>query len=268
MQEHHSYENAVATPLAGVIVPNDEKQPLATIEPKTLKSRGDQLLDTLEERKEKAMKLLSGDQNKFKRFGVGFMLSVINNNLGGCSDASLVNAFYTCCAYDLDPSSGFGKVFLTKFNDELKVMVGYQGWLDLLMRNPEISDIEAHPVYEDEEYNYEIGNETKFYHKPNLIQPVGQKRQLLFTYALVKFKDGSIKIETATLNEIDEAKKRSKTSHKPDSPWNKHYMAMAQVVALRKLKQFALSTTRGNIVYDNLTNECDNEGPLELKEVH
>ena len=254
-----------------LIVPNLQEEESGIIIPETPKvSRGDKVLTILARQEEKALQLLNGNKKRFDRLKTGFMLSLIKNQLESCDITSIANAFYTCCEYNLDPSSGFGKVYLIKYQnkdkgiEEVNAQIGYLGWMDLIMRrNDVVSYVDAKIVYDDDEFDAEISDKSWFKYKPNLDPKPDRKLKL--TYAIVKFKNGDIRLEIATLKDIEEAMVRSKSAKFSSSPWRTNYNSMAKIVPLRRFKQLALSITNSEELDDI---QEHNEGREKIKLVN
>ena len=54
---------------------------------------------------------------------------------------------------------------------ECQFQLGYKGLIDLVYRSEEVTDIQAHEVYENDEFEYELGLDPKLKHIPALKRP-------------------------------------------------------------------------------------------------
>lgn len=83
----------------------------------------------------------------------------------------------------------------------------------------DIETIDAQVVYENDDFDYQLGDEPKILHKPYL---GGERGNLLLAYCIIKFKDGGVYRELMTRDEILKAKAVSKSKDeegKPTGPW-------------------------------------------------
>ena len=145
----------------------------------------------------------------------------------------MINAFYKCCEYGLDPASSIGHAWLIPYKGTVDLQIGYRGWLKLLFNSPLVANVYSYPVYEDDEFFYELGMNPNIRHIPS--KEPKELDKLIATYGVVKLKNGEAQIRVCFRDEIEESKAASRGSHKPDSPWNNHYEAMALVVPIRKM---------------------------------
>lgn len=76
-------------------------------------------------------------------------------------------------------------------------MVG--GILKKIRQSGEISSVRAHVVYEGDEFEYELGDDERIVHRPNL---TAQGGKIVAAYAIAKFKDGDIQREVMSSAQI------------------------------------------------------------------
>lgn len=145
----------------------------------------------------------------------------------------MINAFYKCCEYGLDPASSIGHAWLIPYKGVVDLQIGYRGWLKLLFNSPLVANVYSYAVYEDDEFSYELGMNPNIKHIPS--KEPQELNKLIATYGVVKLKNGEAQIRVCFKDEIEESKASSRGSHKPDSPWRNHYEAMALVVPIRKM---------------------------------
>src|SRR5690625_2556241 len=62
---------------------------------------------------------------------------------------------------------------------EVKFIIGYKGMIDLARRSGHIQSIYAHAVYENDEFEYEIGLDPKLKHKPTMDTEKGDSSVLM-----------------------------------------------------------------------------------------
>lgn len=185
-------------------------------------------------RREKLLPFLNNNTLQFEKLARSFAWEInTNDKLKCCSKLSMINAFYKCCEYRLDPASSIGHAWLIPYKGTVDLQIGYRGWLKLLFNSPLVANVYSYPVYENDEFYYELGMNPNIKHIPS--KEPKELEKLIATYGVVKLKNGEAQIRVCFKDEIEESKAASRGSHKPDSPWRNHYEAMAMVVPIRKM---------------------------------
>ncbi len=185
-------------------------------------------------RREKLLPFLNNNTMLFEKMARSFAWEInTNDKLKCCSQLSMVNAFYKCCEYGLDPASSLGHAWLVPYKSNIDLQIGYRGWLKLLFNSPLVANVYSYAVYEDDEFSYELGMNPNIKHIPS--KEPKDIEKLIATYGVVKLKNGEAQIRVCFRDEIEESKAASRGAHKPDSPWRNHYEAMALVVPIRKM---------------------------------
>jgi recombination protein RecT len=185
-------------------------------------------------RKDKLLPFLNNNTLLFEKLARSFAWEInTNDKLRICSQLSIVNAFYKCCEYGLDPASSLGQAWLIPYKSTIDLQIGYRGWLKLLFNNPLVSNVYSYGVYKDDFFEYELGMNPNIKHVPSKEKQA--RENLIATYGVVKLKSGEAQIKVCFRDEINESMECSSGSYKSDSPWVKHFEAMALVVPIRKL---------------------------------
>jgi recombination protein RecT len=107
-------------------------------------------------------------------------------------------------------------------------MVG--GILKKIRQSGEISSIRAHVVYEGDQFEYELGDEERIIHKPNLAKQGGNP---LAVYAIAKFRDGDIQREVMSHGQVQ--KIRAKATGIGKACWDTEWGEMAKKTVIRRL---------------------------------
>lgn len=81
--------------------------------------------------------------------------------------ASLFASILHCAEMGLNPSQMVGEFFFIPYKDSITPILGYKGLLTLLMRSSKVKKIWSEVVYEDDDFEYELGLEPKLLHTPN-----------------------------------------------------------------------------------------------------
>lgn len=207
-----------------------EQDKVAAIVPKPK----DGIYELCNARKDKLLPFLNNNTLLFEKLARSFAWEInTNDKLRICSQLSIVNAFYKCCEYGLDPASSLGQAWLIPYKGAIDLQIGYRGWLKLLFNNPHVANVYSYGVYKDDFFEYELGMNPNIKHVPS--KEKQHKDNLITTYGVVKLKSGEVQIKVCFRDEINESMECSRNSHKPDSPWITHFESMALVVPIRKL---------------------------------
>lgn len=154
--------------------------------------------------------------------------------------ASLLGAVMQAAQLGLEPGL-LGHCYLLPFKNnkkgitEVTFIIGYKGMIDLARRSGHIESIYAHAVYENDEFEYELGLDPKLIHRPTR-DP--NKGAFIGAYAVAKFKDGGYQMEFMSRADIEQRKKRSKAANSSYSPWTTDYEEMAKKTVVRHMWKY------------------------------
>jgi recombination protein RecT len=81
----------------------------------------------------------------------------------------------------------------------------------------EISDWYVELVHQDDDFFYELGDEPRILHRPNL-NGGGRKRQITYVYSIAKFKDGGLSRHVMPIQEVEDIRIRYARAKK--GPWS------------------------------------------------
>lgn len=169
-------------------------------------------------------------------------LSALSSNpkLADTTPQSFLAAMMTAAQLGVEPNTPLGQAYLLPYKNkdrlETQFQLGYKGLIDLAYRSGEISVIQAHTVYEHDEFEFEFGLEAKLRHKPakdNRGEPV-------YFYAVFKTKDGGYGFEVMSVEDVrNHAKKYSKAYSSGYSPWTTNFEEMAKKTVLKRVLKYA-----------------------------
>ena len=169
-------------------------------------------------------------------------LSTLNNNpkLRECSQITFLAAMMNAAQLGLEPNTPLGQAYLIPYRNhgkmECQFQLGYKGLIDLVYRNPNIQTVQAQCVYENDEFDYELGLEPKLVHKPALTD----RGKLILVYALWKAENGGYGFEVMSKDDIDtHARKYSQSYSSTSSPWKSNYEEMAKKTVIKKCLKYA-----------------------------
>lgn len=145
---------------------------------------------------------------------------------------SFVNAVVQASHLGLEIGGSLGQAYLVPFKGEVKMMPGYRGLISLARRSGEISSINAEIVYTGDEFDLELGLETKVKHKPRLS---GSRGDPYLAYMVAHFKDGGSHFEWMTIEEIMSIKARSSAVQSgKKTPWDTDRDEMIRKTVIRR----------------------------------
>lgn len=156
-----------------------------------------------------------------------------------CDPMSLLRSLMDASQLGLEPFTPLQQCYIIPyFNSKKRIMeaqfqVGYRGLIELVRRSEKVLSIEAHCVYENDEFDCVLGLETKLYHKPCWD---GDRGKMKLVYAVAKLKDGAVQFEVMGRNGIDDIRKRSKSAE--SGPWVTDYDQMARKTVLKRLIKY------------------------------
>lgn len=163
-----------------------------------------------------------------------------NPKLASCDRNSFLGAIMQAAQLGLEPNTPLGQAYLIPFKNtrqgilECQFQIGYKGLLDLAYRSGEVQTVQAHGVYENDEFEYELGLEGKMKHKPTL----KDRGELIAVYAIFKTVKGGYGFEVMSVEDIRaHAKKYSKSYNA--GPWQTNFEEMAKKTVLKRALKYA-----------------------------
>lgn len=163
----------------------------------------------------------------------------LNPDLGRCTPASFIGAMLTAAQLGLEPNTPLGQAYLIPYNNrntgnkEAQFQLGYRGMIELAHRSGEFKSIEAHVVYENDEFEYELGLEPKLRHKPAM----SNRGKPVWVYAVYKLQSGGYGFEVMSKEDIEAH--RNKYSKAKNSPWVTSWESMAKKTVIKQALKYA-----------------------------
>lgn len=162
----------------------------------------------------------------------------VNPKLAECTPKSFLGAMMTAAQLGVEPNTALGQAYLIPFRNhgtmECQFQLGYKGLIDLAYRSGDVSIIQAHVVYENDEFTYELGLDPTLKHKPAAIN----RGNAIAYYAMFKTKDGGYGFEVMSIDDVrDHAKRYSKSFG--NGPWQNNFDEMAKKTVLKRVLKYA-----------------------------
>ena len=167
-------------------------------------------------------------------------LSALNTTpkLAECSQMSFLGALMNAAQLGLEPNTPLGQAYLIPYRNkgklECQFQIGYKGLIDMVYRNENIQTVQAQCVYENDDFQYELGLDPKLVHKPAL----KDRGNLILVYALWKSKNGGFGFMSKE-DVDDHARRFSQSFGSSYSPWKTNYEEMAKKTVIKKCLKYA-----------------------------
>jgi recombination protein RecT len=130
------------------------------------------------------------------------------------------------------------------FKDKVQWMPMVGGILKKVRNSGELKSIAAHVVYSGDEFRYELGDEERIEHRPNLF---GDRGEPIAVYAVAHTKDGGIYREIMSTKDVE--KVRAVSRAKNNGPWKEWWDEMARKTVIRRLaKRLPMSSDLDDII--------------------
>lgn len=180
--------------------------------------------------------------------------------LSTCTPASFLGAIMGCSVLGLEPNTPLGQAYLVPYwnsklevpgspkkgGNECQLIIGYQGFLDLVRRSGLVASTQAFAVYDGDFFEYELGLNPKLVHRPSE-SAERENGKLTHAYCVVKLKDKDADPIFLVMPraQIEKRRMRGASGKKyPDgnpvrTPWDTDYEAMALKTVVRAAIKWA-----------------------------
>jgi recombination protein RecT len=162
--------------------------------------------------------------------------------LGECTPGSFIGALLTAAQLGLEPNTPLGQAYLIPFYNgktrtlEAQFQLGYRGMIALAHRSGELQNVEAHIVYENDEFEYELGLNPKLRHIPAM----KNRGEIAWVYAVYRLTSGGFGFEVMSVEDVNKHRdKFSKAAGKGFSPWTTAWEEMAKKTVIKRALKYA-----------------------------
>lgn len=170
-------------------------------------------------------------------------LTAVSNtpDLQKCTPMSFIAALMNAAQLGLEPNTPLGQAYLIPYKNkkkgvlECQFQIGYKGMIDLVYRNENVQTIQAQVVYENDDFEYELGLNSNLRHVPAL----SDRGEMLYVYALFKLQNGGYGFEVLNREAVVAHAERYSPAFGGYSPWKTDFEAMAMKTAIKKVLKFA-----------------------------
>lgn len=161
-----------------------------------------------------------------------------NPMLAQTTPKSFLAAMMTAAQLGMEPNTPLGQAYLIPYRNhgqlECQFQLGYKGLIDLAYRSGDVSTIQAHTVYEQDEFEYELGMEPKLRHIP----AKADRGDPVFFYAVFRTKDGGYGFDVMSVDDARAHARRYSKSYS-NGPWQTNFEEMAKKTILKRVLKYA-----------------------------
>lgn len=161
-----------------------------------------------------------------------------NPKLKECTPQSFLGAMMTAAQLGLEPNTPLGQAYLIPFRNhgrmECQFQLGYKGLIDLAYRSGEVSIIQAHAVYENDDFQYELGLDPTLRHVP----AKSNRGKPIVYYAMFKTKTGGYGFQVMSMEDVKAHAQQYSKSY-GNGPWQTNFDEMAKKTVLKKVLKYA-----------------------------
>ena len=135
---------------------------------------------------------------------------------------------------------------IVTFKDQAQWMPMVAGVMKLVRNSGEISTWSVQAVYENDQFDFCLGDDEHIIHKPAL----SNRGKLIAVYSIVTMKDGEKSREVMSVEDVDSIRKRSRSGN--SGPWVTDFAEMAKKTVVRRhSKRLPLSTDIDGVVHED-----------------
>ena len=179
---------------------------------------------------------------------IGIATSAIHQNpkLLECDPMTLAATITQVSELGLEMGNTLGHAYLVPFwnsktrTQDVQLIIGYRGLLELARRSGQITCIDVQLVYEKEDFNITYGVENNITHVP--LPPSKRGENIIGGYAIARFKDGGYQYVFMYVEDLDKIKNQALDKIKKDyqkySPWVGHTEEMYKKTIIRRLAKY------------------------------
>jgi recombination protein RecT len=168
-------------------------------------------------------------------------------DLDKCTASSFLSCLMGCSLLGLEPNTPLGQAYLIPYKNKREgtvdctLIIGYQGYLDLVRRSGQVASIQAFAVYAGDKFEYELGLDPKLKHVPSESPEREDPTKLTHAYCVIKLKDQGADPIFLVMprSQIEKRKNRGAAKFSPNTPWATDYEAMALKTVVRAAIKWA-----------------------------
>lgn len=170
------------------------------------------------------------------------VLSAISSNpqLAQTTPQSFLGAMMTAAQLGVEPNTPLGQAYLLPYRNnkkgvtECQFQLGYKGMIDLAYRSGQVSTIQAHVVFSNDEFEYSFGLDPVLKHVP----AKSDRGEPVYVYAAFRMKDGGYGFEVMSMEDVRAHARRYSKAY-DSGPWKTNFEEMAKKTVLKRVLKYA-----------------------------
>ena len=197
---------------------------------------------------------------------VAFTAIMNNEKLLACTWPSLIKSIILCAQYGLLPDGR--QAHLVPYSNECTLILDYKGIVTLIRRSPNVSNVYAFTIYENDQADIALGTDPHIKH--TLPAGGGPRGKAIAYYSVVRYKDGSFDFDIMGVSDVERvrdtfAQKNAKNEF--SKAWRFSFDAMGMKTVLRRHSKFAdISYNVAGAIAADIDLESGDIGPGEFIE--
>ncbi len=203
--------------------------------------------DELEKREEDLLKVLPPGMDAQRFIRVSLLAVSKNPEILACTPGSIIRAIIEAAEIGLEPTGSLNRAWLVGYKDkdkprpEATLMIGYQGYADLMRDSGKITRITTEVVYDGDYFKVVKGTETpRIEHEPAFASEDVSK--ITYAYAIAWFGDGGYQSEVMSRAQIEAIRAKSRQRNGPT--WTQSWPQMARKTTIRRLANYVPLSSR------------------------
>lgn len=213
------------------------------------------LSEVLKSRKATIEKILGRSMNQTRFLSLISAALQQTPKLMECTPLSVINCVIAAgqMGVEIRKNSAYLVPFKNKFNRmDCNLLVDYRGKISIAHRSGFVEDIRPWLVYARDEFDFTIGTNGRFHHRPlacrtgddGSLVPVTEEERgpVVLGYCEALLRNGAKHIEMMTLGEIEAIRARSRSAFdfktgkaRADSPWTTDWAQMARKTTVHRI---------------------------------
>jgi recombination protein RecT len=161
-----------------------------------------------------------------------------NPALLDCNPNSIIGSVFQAAQLGLEPDL-LGSCYLVPYKDQVQLIIGYKGYIDLAYRSPRIISIQAHTVYANDIFKMDNGSQPYLKHEQSE-EPTEEVRGF---YAIAHLQNGGCLWYYMSKAQIEAHRDKFSSDYKykkskgweKNSVWGQHFESMAKKTVLHQL---------------------------------
>lgn len=168
-----------------------------------------------------------------------------NAALKDCTTQSIIGATLSTAQIGLEPIPELGLVYYVPYKNNVQLIIGYKGMIQLALRSPQVKEIYSEVVREGDKFRVTKGTDRAIYHEPEF--NTEKAGDIIGAYGVVKLTNGGTFFEYIDIDKINDIKSRSAAGNSKSSPWHTDFEAMVKKTAIRQVFKYVPLNSQAEI---------------------